>query len=123
VGIWDKVTASIAEPVMQTMVVDQITRYAGPNGDGLRIAICLNRDIYQMWVDNWEKEGLESPDEARKWTQRAPTAWRLLTPVNVKRWLDEQHCQHLVEIIERTTGGEAWLEWTCKRFRDGLWRC
>lgn len=120
-GVWDKVSAAFAEPVIQTMVVEQITRYAGPKGDGLKIAICLNKDIYQLWIEEGEREGIPGLDEARRWTARAPTAWKFLTPDNIKRWLDEQGWHIYVDVIERTSGGDEWLDWTCKRFREGLW--
>jgi hypothetical protein len=120
-GMFDGLTAAIAEPIMQTMVVDQIKRYAGPRGEGLRIAICLNKDIYQLWVDNADAEGIQGIDQARTWTRRAPTAKNLLTSENVKEWLRCQKCSHLISIIETTPGGNAWLEWTVRRFRDGLW--
>ena len=122
-GVWDRVTAAIAEPIMQTMVVEQITRYAGEKGDGLKIAICLNKDIYQLWIDEAEQEGIPGLEEARKWSKKAPTAWQYLTSKNIKVWLEDQKCHHLVLIIEQTPGGNAWLEWTCKRFREGLWGC
>jgi hypothetical protein len=122
-GLFDGVTTAIAEPIIARIVVNEITRFAGPEGKGLVIAICLNKDIFQLWVDNGAQEGVAyGLDEARMWAQKAPKAHALLTAVNVKKWLCKNDCQHLVAVIERTSGGDAWLEWTVRRFREGLWK-
>ena len=122
-GLFDGVTTAIAEPIIARIVVNEITRYAGPEGKGLVIAICLNKDIFQLWVDNADAEGIEyNLESARGWAQKAPAAYKLVTPVNVKKWLCKNDCAHLVRVIETTVGGDAWLEWTVRRFREGLWK-
>lgn len=121
-GNFDGVTSAIAEPIIRRIVVNEITRYAGPEGKGLVLAICLNKDIFQLWVDEGEKEGVAyGLQEARRWAQRAPAAHKLLTCDNIKKWLCKNDCQHLVRVIESTTDGDAWLKWTVNRFREGLW--
>lgn len=121
-GLFDGVTTAIAEPIIARIVVNEITRWAGPEGKGLAIAICLNKDIYQLWIEEGEKEGVAyNLDEARGWAQKAKNAHTLLTSDNVKKWLCKNNCQHLVRVIERTSGGDAWLTWTVARFRRGLW--
>ena len=121
-GLFDGVTTAIAEPIIARIVVNEITRFAGPEGKGLEIAICCNTDIFQLWIDRGEEEGVVyNLDEARGWAMKARNAHTLLTPANVKKWLCKNNCQHLVRVIERTSGGDAWLEWTVRRFRQGLW--
>lgn len=121
-GLLDGVTSKIAEPIIRRIVVNEITRWAGPRGDGLIGAICMNKDIFQLWVDKGAEEGVEyGLEDARGWAAKAPQAYKLLTSTNIKKWLSMNDCQHLVRVIEQTYGGDEWLDWTINRFRVGLW--
>ena len=111
----------IAEPFIRPMVVSILDRYS-QDLEGLKGAILLNMDIYQLWEDKCEEEGVTSPEQARQWTRMAPDAKDLLTAQNVRIWLMREKKFGIINTIDSTAGGNEWLERTLKRFRDELWR-
>ncbi len=113
----------VAESVIRPMVVDLLDKYSGGcNCVELRKAIILNWDLYQIWLDNYQNEGVQGPEDARKWTAMAPSAKDLLTTDNVRKWLLLEKKFDILRTIDTTYGGKDWFDRTIKKFREELWK-
>jgi len=112
---------SIAESIIRPIVVGYLDRYS-QDLNGLRTAIWMNIDIYQLWCDNYENEGIKGPDFARGFTRMAPKAKNLLTTENVRKWLIMEEKFEIIQVIDSTAGGREWFDGTITKFREELWR-
>lgn len=119
--ILGKMGEKIGTAFLSSIVVGAISKYAGDDCKNLRTAIALNIDIFDLWVKNYENEGLYGPDEARRWASMFPSGKNLLTASNVRIWMNEQGCSHVVEALNTIPGGDKWLRQTLDSFKRGLW--
>jgi hypothetical protein len=119
--ILGKMTEKIGTPFLRSLVVGYFQRYAGPDAKDLRTAIILDIDIWQLWCDNCESEGIYTPEQARAWAKMFPSGRNLLTVTNLKLWLQEENCQDILRILDKTAGSDEWLRFTLKNFTKGLW--
>lgn len=115
------ILSGISEGVVSSVLCGYLKKYAGPGCADLRVAICQNVDLYQLWVENARAEGVRGPKDVRSWTRMFPKVQYMMTTKNVKRWLREQGLDNIARTVESTEGGEQWLEWQVERFRTGLW--
>jgi hypothetical protein len=117
------IVQKVAESVIRPMVVELLDKYSGgSNCVELKKAIILNWDLYQIWLDNYRNEGVQGPEDARKWTAMAPSARGLLTPDNVRKWLLLEKKFDILRTIDTTYGGKDWFERTINKFREELWK-
>lgn len=119
--MFEGITNKIAESVVPTLVVDTIARYKGEGCRNLKLAIALDTDIFQLWVENAENEGIYDLETARRYAGMAKDARKLLTMSNVRQWLLQQGQADIVRVIDATPGGNDWLERTLEKFKIGLW--
>lgn len=120
-GMFDGIGDKIAEHVIPGMVCGYLRQYAGQNCQNLKVAICLNMDIFDLWVQNAEKEGIRTLADVQNMTRKAPKARNLVTTTNVRKWLLEEGMTDIIKTVDTTPGGTQWFEWTVMRFREGLW--
>jgi hypothetical protein len=113
--------SGLSESVVSGILCNYFRRYAGPQCRDLKLAIQQNVDLYQLWVDNAESEGVRGPREVRSWARMFPKVESMVTPANLKRWLREQGMGDIARTVESTAGGEEWLAWQITRFKVGLW--
>jgi len=119
--ILGKMGEKVGTAFLSSMIVGSISKYAGDDCKHLRAAIALNLDIFDMWCKKYEEEGLYGPDQARRWAAMFPSGKNLLTVSNVRIWLNEQECSHIVQALNTIPGGDKWLAWTLDNFKKGLW--
>jgi hypothetical protein len=119
--MFGKLTNAVAEAIIPGLVTSAICKYAGDGCCNLKTAILLDIDVFQLWVENAEQEGVTGVDEARKWARMAPSSKNLLTTTNVRKWFMEKGMFDVIRTIDGTPGGTEWFEKTLMAFRRGLW--
>jgi hypothetical protein len=117
----EKLGNAVAEAVIPGMVTSAICNYAGDGCCNLKTAILLDIDVFQLWVENAEQEGITDLQSARKYARMAPSGKNLLTVSNVRRWFLEKGMTDVIRIIDGTPGGTEWFDKTIQAFRKGLW--
>jgi hypothetical protein len=119
--MFEGITNKIAESVVPPIVVGAIAKYKGEGCRNLKLAIALDTDIFQLWVNNARDEGIYDLETARHYAGMAPDAKNLLTMSNIRKWLMQEGQCDIVRVIDDTPGGNDWLERILERFKEGLW--
>lgn len=119
--MFEGITNKIAESVVPPIVVGAIAKYKGDGCRNLKMVIALDTDIYELWVQNAQNEGIYDLDTARRYAGMAKDAKNLLTVSNVRQWLFQEGQADIVRTIDETPGGTDWLERTLNKFKEGLW--
>lgn len=119
--ILGKMGEKIGTPFLRSLVVGYFQKYAGPEGKDLKKAILLDIDLWQLWCDNYECEGVYSPEQARAWAKMFPSGRNLLTVPNLRLWLQDEGCTDILHVLNTTPGADSWVRWTLNNFAKGLW--
>jgi hypothetical protein len=120
-GLLGKLGDTIGNAVLPGMVVDIFRKYKGPDCKDLRTGILINVDLWRLWEINAEQYGEMTPEKARDYAGMFPNGKQMLTCENLRKWLLQEREWDIVRTIDSTPGGQAWLERTIERFREGLW--
>lgn len=120
-GLLGKIGNAIGDAIIPSLVTDYLRRYSGPGCCDLKTAIFRNIDIFELWIQYGESEGIIGVEQAIRMAKMAPNGRRLLTPENVRKWLTQERMFDIIKTIDEMPGGQKWFCWTIENFRKGLW--